>query len=165
LSKARRPQPSFEIDLAQRKDLPAMARLLSQLFSQEREFRPDLRRQRAGLSLILDDPGTGCLLVARSRGRVLGMVSLLWSVSTALGGPVAWLEDLVVDRGWRGRGIGCDLLSHARSLALARGALRISLLTDAGNARAQALYTKAGFTPSPMVPLRWLPGQPGNRCR
>jgi ribosomal protein S18 acetylase RimI-like enzyme len=96
------------------------------------------------------------LLVAREGAEVVGMVSLLWSTSTALGGPVAWLEDLVVAEDRRGQGLGKALLEAAVAHGRARGLLRITLLTDGDNARAQALYASLGFQASPMVPMRLL---------
>ena len=56
------------------------------------------RAQERGLRLILESPGVGTLFVARDGGEVVGMVSLLDTVRTAAGGPVCWLEDMVVRR-------------------------------------------------------------------
>jgi hypothetical protein len=70
-------------------DITALCGLLQVLFSQEAEFRPDHEAQARGLAAIVGDPATGEILVARGGGRVLGMVSLLYTVSTALGARVA----------------------------------------------------------------------------
>jgi len=78
-------------------DLPRMVGLLGSLFTQESDFRPDAKKQMAGLRAILRDPKAGCLWVAVSDREVIGMISLLSAISTAEGGRVAWLEDLVVD--------------------------------------------------------------------
>jgi len=147
---------ALRIEPARADDLDAMAGLLGLLFTQEAEFRPDPALQARGLRAILLDPAVGQLLVAREGGAVVGMVSLLWSVSTALGGPVAWLEDLVVAEDRRGQGLGGALLAAAVALGRERGLLRITLLTDGDNARAQALYAAQGFGASPMTPMRIL---------
>jgi ribosomal protein S18 acetylase RimI-like enzyme len=131
-----------------------MVALLGSLFEQEAEFRPHANRQRRGLRLILADPQGCCLLVAERRGTVVGMVSLLASVSTALGARVAWLEDLVVAPEQRRRGVGRRLLQAAVAEARRRGWRRVSLLTDADNAASQALYQAQGFIASPMRPYR-----------
>jgi GNAT superfamily N-acetyltransferase len=135
-----------------------MAALLGQLFTQEAEFRPDPDAQLRGLRRILDTPAQGQLLVAREGLEVAGMVSLLWNTSTALGGPVAWLEDLVVAPDRRGQGLGHALLAGAIDLGRERGLLRITLLTDGDNLKAQALYASRGFRTSSMVPMRLLLG-------
>ena len=131
-----------------------MVALLGRLFEQEAEFRPDPSRQRRGLLLILAEPERACLLVAERHGEVVGMISLLAIVSTALGARAAWLEDLVVAPAQRRQGVGRRLLQAALAEARRRGWRRISLLTDADNAAAQALYQAHGFTASPMRPYR-----------
>jgi len=74
--------------------------------------------------------------------------------STALGGRVALLEDMVVRPDARGRGAGSLLLRAAVEFARAAGCLRITLLTDADNAAAQRFYARHGFGQSAMIPMR-----------
>ena len=88
------------------------------------------------------------------------MASLLYTVSTAEGGKAAWFEDLVVHPDERKRGIGEALLKHVVAHARAEGVLRITLLTDMQNERAQAMYRRAGFVGSPMKPMRLKIRQP-----
>ncbi|MFH1059011.1 MAG: GNAT family N-acetyltransferase [Pseudomonadota bacterium] len=144
----------MEISLAQPADIPALCDLLSELFSQEAEFIPDRAAQERGLAAILAHPEAGHILVARRDGRALGMVSLQYLTSTALGGRVALLEDMVVTARVRGGGLGARLLSQAVALARNQGCLRVTLLTDGDNAAAQRFYARHGFKPSPMTPLR-----------
>ncbi|HXW97610.1 MAG TPA: GNAT family N-acetyltransferase [Gemmatimonadales bacterium] len=135
-------------------DIPALAELLGVLFEQEAELQPDQERQRAGLALILQNPQAGQIFCARSVEGILGMVSLLFSISTVEGGSAAWLEDMIVRPEARELGIGAALVHHAISHARAIGCRRIMLLTDAGNVRAQQLYRRMGFVQSAMVPMR-----------
>jgi ribosomal protein S18 acetylase RimI-like enzyme len=135
-------------------DIDQLVDLLGLLFAQEAEFGPDARKQRRALGQILADKSLGRVYVAREAGRVVGMCSLLYTVSTAEGGKAAWLEDLVVRPESRGRGIGRMLLEHAIGQARADAVLRITLLSDADNERARALYRKLGFTHSPMRTMR-----------
>jgi len=144
------------IDAALPADIPELAGLLGLLFAQEREFVPNLQCQSDGLAAVLASPGIGAIRVARLGGRPIGMVVVLFSISTALGGPVATLEDLVVHPDHRGNGTGVRLLSAALEVAAQRGCLRVSLLTDADNRRAQALYARVGFVASSMRPMRLL---------
>jgi len=144
----------FIIDFAVPEDVALLADLLGVLFAQEAEFTADAGRQARGLASILAQPALGRVCVVRREGRPVGMVVLLFSVSTALGGPVATLEDLVVHPDFRGAGIGTQLLRAAVDVARAHGCLRITLLTDKDNRRAQALYARQGFTASSMMPMR-----------
>ena len=153
-----KPLKSFYlIRKARPSDLERMAALLGQLFEQEAEFKPQAALQRAGLRRLLKPGAKAALYVAEARGQVLGMVSLLFITSTALGKPVALLEDLVVDRHWRGQGLGSALLDHALAEAGKLGLGRITLLADPGNHLAQALYRSRGFKASAMRVLRWAP--------
>ncbi len=145
---------NVELGLARREDLPQLVALLGMLFSQEAEFVPDDAKQAAALGKILADETVGRLYVAREGARVVAMASLLYSISTAEGGLAASFEDLIVLPEHRGRGIGSALLRFMVEEARRQGVLRISLLTDATNTRAQALYAKAGFRPSGMLSMR-----------
>lgn len=132
-----------------------MASLLALLFAQESEFTPDPAVQARGLALILEQPGAGLLLVARIEGAVVGMVNLLYTVSTALGARVAVLEDVVVAPGHRNQGVGSRLLRAALEEVVAAGCKRVTLATDAHNVGAQRLYQRLGFEVSSMRLLRW----------
>ena len=144
----------LQLGFARLSDIPRLAELLGFLFKQESDFKADPRKQAAGLRLILRDPRRGRIFTARYGGAVIGMVSLLFIISTAEGGPVVWLEDFVLDPAWRGKGIGAKLLDHAIAYARRRGIKRITLLTDRTNVRAARLYLRRGFQSSDMIPLR-----------
>lgn len=143
-----------EFGTASAKDLPQLVALLGELFAQEAEFQPDADKQKRGLEAILADAKVGKVYVAREGKRVVAMASLLFTVSTAEGGRAALFEDLVVHPEERNRGIGESLLKYVVARARAEGVLRITLLTDMQNERAQAMYRRAGFVGSPMKPMR-----------
>jgi GNAT superfamily N-acetyltransferase len=136
------------------KDVPQMVELLGHLFAQEAEFNPDAAKQDAALRMILADPKAGRLYVAKDGNRVVAMASMLFTISTAEGGKAALFEDLVVSQDHRKQGIGAKLLEYVISQARAEGVLRLTLLTDMQNERAQVLYRKLGFVGSPMKPMR-----------
>ncbi len=131
-----------------------MTALLQLLFAQEAEFAPDPGVQDKGLRAILDDPGMGHLLVADDGERILGMVNLLYTYSTALGARVALLEDMVVAEEARGTGLGTRLVEVAVAHCREAGCQRITLLTDGDNERAHAFYRRCGFARSDMVAFR-----------
>jgi GNAT superfamily N-acetyltransferase len=137
-------------------DIPALQHLLCLLFSQEAEFEADPEVQKAGLQQLLHSPELGQILVLRAGGAVVGMVNLLFTVSTALGGRVAVLEDMIMHPEWRGCGAGSKLLLAAIDLCKTHGCRRITLLTDGSNQGAQRFYARHGFSPSPMLPMRLL---------
>nr|WP_142660344.1 GNAT family N-acetyltransferase [Methylacidimicrobium tartarophylax] len=144
----------MNLRMATSEDIPVLVRLLEILFSQEEEFTPNGALQEQGLRAILSDPQIGEIMLAEEDGRPIGMVSLLYSVSTALGARVAILEDMVIDPARRGAGVGSALLARALQLCRERQCARVTLLTDARNAEARGFYEKFGFTQSTMIPLR-----------
>lgn len=144
----------LELGMARRDELPELVALLGLLFSQEAEFTADAAKQSRALETLLGDASKGTIFVARDAGRVVAMASLLYTVSSAEGGPAALFEDLVVHPAHRRRGIGTALLGFIIQEAKRRGVLRLTLLTDGQNERAQALYRKLGFAGSSMKPMR-----------
>jgi GNAT superfamily N-acetyltransferase len=147
---------SKEITLASLADLEDMALLLNELFLQDIEFEPDYEKQKVGLEQIVVNPSVGEILVLKIDGKVIGMVSLLYSVSTALGGKVAILEDMVIGKDFRRRGLGKELLLEAIAFAKRRNCLRLTLLTDFDNESAIGFYQSVGFNTSKMIPLRFV---------
>ena len=145
---------TIEFGTATSKELQQLVDLLGHLFEQEAEFHPDPEKQKRALEAILSTPAIGKLFVAREGKRVVAMASLLYTISTAEGGKAALFEDLVVHPDERNRGIGEALLKHVIEQARAEGLVRITLLTDMQNERAQAMYRRCGFVGSPMKPMR-----------
>ena len=143
-----------EISIACMNDLPELAELLNDLFTQDIEFVPDLKKQKLGLEAIINNPGIGEILVIKGGGKILGMVSLLYSISTALGGKVAILEDMIIHKDYREKGLGKELLSEAINFSKERNCLRMTLLTDFNNDVAIKFYQQFGFKKSEMIPMR-----------
>lgn len=143
-----------QVRIAQTGDIGACARLLGVLFSQEHEFTPDVSKQLAGLDMIIGEPSNGTVLVCEAKGEIVGMLTLLPLVSTALGKKVLLLEDMIVDPAWRGKGIGSLLLEHAEHWARTHEYGRISLLTDGDNESAHRFYDLNGFARSSMIVFR-----------
>lgn len=135
-------------------DIPQLCALLAILFTQEADFLPDAEKQSAALRQIIARPETGCILVLREEGRILGMINLLFTIGTACGGKVALLEDMIVHPSRRGDGLGGKLLQAAIAHARREGCLRITLLTDRSNDSAIRFYRRHGFGMSEMIPLR-----------
>lgn len=145
---------NISIHPAQAEDISAISHLLTILFEQEADFEPDIRCQQQAVAMIIDNPESGHFLVMKQHGAVIGTVNLLYLVSTAMGGKAAILEDMVIHPDWRGMGLGTQLLQRAVEHAREQGCLRLTLLTDSDNKKAQTLYQNCGFHLSKMVPMR-----------
>jgi ribosomal protein S18 acetylase RimI-like enzyme len=142
---------------AREEDLPALVELLALLFAIEADFRADEARQRRGLTTLLADPERRAVLVAEANGAVVGMVTGQLVVSTAEGAPSCWVEDLVVEEAWRGRGLGRALLEAIEVWARRLGATRLQLVADRDNAPALACYRRLGWRLTRLVALQRLP--------
>lgn len=145
----------MEIRNATPEDTEALVGLLAELFALEADFAPDPERQRRGLALMLD----GCLKhkcvkVAVRGGLVVGMVCVQTLVSTAEGGMVGLVEDMVVRPDHRGRGVGRRLLEAAGQWAETRGLLRLQLLADRENRPALDFYVRCGWRTTQLICLR-----------
>ena len=123
------------------------------LFSQEEDFTPNHEKQLRGLRLILEQPSRGRIFVIRNQKQIIGMINLLITISTAEGGFVLLLEDLVIRQEHRGQGYGSQLMKYAIEFARKKNFLRITLLTDEPN-ESRKFYLKHGFTESGMIPMR-----------
>lgn len=145
---------SLKIEPATLDDLPALTELLLDLFAQEADFVPDPKKQLYGLQLILEQPNRGRIFVLRNGERIIGMINLLITISTAEGGFVLLLEDLVIHRDHRGQGYGGKLLEHALEFARQKNFLRITLLTDCEEEQARNFYRNYEFVESDMIPMR-----------
>src|ERR1700757_5301390 len=144
------------IEPATEADLDELSEMLGGLFSQEGDFRPDKEKQLRGLRLIFEQPSRGRVFVLRRDGVLVGMISLLFTISTAEGGFVVLLEDLVVHKQYQSHGYGGMLLNHAIEFARQKNFLRITLLTDRPENLAQEFFRKHGFHESSMIPMRLL---------
>src|ERR1700757_1130960 len=144
------------IEPATEADLDELSEMLGELFAQESDFRPDKDRQIRGLRLIFEQPSRGRVFVLRRDGVIVGMINLLFTISTAEGGFVILLEDLVVHKQFQGHGYGSKLLQHAIEFARQKNFLRITLLTDRPENVAQEFFRRHGFRDSSMIPMRLL---------
>ena len=151
------------IEPATEADLDELSQMLGELFSQEGDFRPDKDKQLRGLRLIFEQPSRGRVFVLRRNGAIVGMINLLFTISTAEGGFVILLEDLVIHKAFQGKGYGSKLLQHAIDFAKQKNFLRITLLTDRPENVAQEFFRHHGFVESSMIPMRlWVTPQQNN---
>lgn len=136
------------------KDIDDLSALLHELFSQEVEFVPDAKRQKKGLKKIIEDKKVGYIFVALHDDKIVGMINLLFSISTALGGKVGIIEDVIVSATHRQKGIGTKLLAYVLDFAKEKKLKRLILFTDVDNFKAHDFYERQGFHLSSMVQFK-----------
>ena len=142
------------VELATIEDLAELVQLVEELMFQQEDFDSDRTAHERGVALILEQPNRGRIFVLRNDDRIFGMVNLLFTISTAVGGLVILLEDFVIHPNHRGQGYGSMLLDYVDNFARKKNFKRITLLTDKMGAESQNFFKKEGFDYSHMVPMR-----------
>ncbi|MDQ7003759.1 MAG: GNAT family N-acetyltransferase [Ghiorsea sp.] len=126
---------------ANTEDLSKLTVLVSELFNIEPDFNPNIRKQRQGLAYLMECEQATVLLMESSH-EIIAMCTLQPLISTAEGGTVGMVEDLIVAEKWRGKGLGTVLLNAVQAVALTQGMSRLQLLAGRGNAQAQLFFDK-----------------------
>ena len=130
----------LEVEQVDDELVAAFARLIPQLTANN---PPPTRAELA--ALLASDSAT--LLIARAPDEgapIVGALSLtIYRVPT---GVRAIIEDVVVDEGARGQGIGEALVRHGLEVAREAGASGVALTSNSQRAAANRLYLRMGFT-------------------
>jgi len=83
------------------------------------------------------------VVIARLDGAIVGTLTLVtFRIPT---GVRAWIEDVVVDDGARGHGVGAQLNEFALELARQKGAKTVDLTSRPSREAANRLYQRLGF--------------------
>ncbi|WP_113699588.1 GNAT family N-acetyltransferase [Nonomuraea lactucae] len=118
-----------------------------QVFALAREFgltfRPEREAFDAALPLLLQDEGA-LLVAAVIDGRVRGYLLGFTHLTLFANGPVAWVEEAMVQSGSRRQGIGRALLEEFERWARTRGAGYVAMATR----RAPEFYHALGYEES-----------------
>ena len=144
------------IETATIDDLDELTTLVVELLDMQGDFTPIHQNQEHGLRLILESPNRGRIFALRNDTHIIGMVNLLFTISTAEGGMVIILEDFIIHPDHRGQGYGEALLEHVHSFAKDKNFKRITLLTDKFSPESQRFFAAHGYSSSEMVPMRKL---------
>jgi ribosomal protein S18 acetylase RimI-like enzyme len=84
------------------------------------------------------------MVVAQDGRRIVGIVTLY--VEQKVGKRTAYIEDVVVDGAYRGRGLGKQLMNALIAAARAQKVSSLHLTSNPKREAANLLYKKLGFT-------------------
>jgi GNAT superfamily N-acetyltransferase len=132
---------------AQAAEAAEVTRLLVEFRDWLGDREPPAQEMARSVELLLGDPATEFLL-GSTRGAPEGVCQLRFRHSVWTSTEDCWLEDLYVEEGARGAGLGRALVQAACERARERGALRIELDTNERNHAAIGLYESCGFSAS-----------------
>ncbi len=143
---------------AEKRDIPGLMRLLTQVAQVHHDGRPDLFKSPAtkfsaeDLERMLDE-GVWMIFVLTDDGdeRVLGhcFCEIVRHSGNRALTDIATLHihDLVVDEAVRGQGLGARLYAHAQDCARARGCHNLTLNVWTCNPSAVRFYERMGLKP------------------
>jgi ribosomal protein S18 acetylase RimI-like enzyme len=140
---------------AEKKDIPAVLRLLSQVLEIHAAARPDIfisgttKYTESELATLFADGGTPVYVAADEADSVLGYVFCIVKEPTASNNLVPfrtlYIDDLCVDESVRGQHIGEELFRYAVSEAKRLGCYDVTLNVWEGNDNAKRFYEKMGL--------------------
>jgi GNAT superfamily N-acetyltransferase len=142
-----------EIRHARAGDIDGVAALAAEL-ALSFEFSPE--QFRLGYPALLAADGA-CLLLAVDASECAGYLLGFRHLTFYANGPVAWVEEVVVRGGDRGRGIGRALMSAFEGWAAAERCALVALATR----RAAPFYRALGYEESAVYFRKLLAGQEG----
>ncbi|MBL1320629.1 MAG: GNAT family N-acetyltransferase [Methylophaga sp.] len=134
-------------------DINFLIALLKELFEIEEDFIFDEEKQRRGVELLLASDND-YIIVAEHDSEVIAMCTVLTIISTAEGGHVGLIEDMVVQKAYACKGIGRQLLSAVELRAKEQGLTRLQLLADRNNQHALTFYNKMDWQKTQLIGLR-----------
>jgi GNAT superfamily N-acetyltransferase len=133
--------------VAQPEEAEAIAGLLVEFRDHNGADWPSANAFLASVERLLEDRDAEFLLATPDDDSPpAGVLQLRFRFSVWKAAPDAWLEDLFVREESRRAGVGDALVSLALERARERGAKRIELDCNEGNAAALALYERHGFS-------------------
>lgn len=87
----------------------------------------DWQKGTGSFRRILRDPALGSIFVADEEGAVLGVITLSYPTAIRCAGIYACIEEFIVDRRGRGKGLGGQLIQAALEEARSRGCYEIQV--------------------------------------
>jgi len=95
------------------------------------------------IEAIISDENSHLIVALNDKGFVLGMATV--GIYNSPTGKKGWIEDVVVDEGSRGQGIGENLINFAVEFAKNQQADVVMLTSKPERITANKLYKKLGF--------------------
>lgn len=142
---------------AQKKDIPKVTDLLSQVLEVHAAVRPDVfvsgttKYSPAELEAMFQNEKTPVFVAVDDSDAVLGYAFCQWREQPSSVNLVpfrfVYIDDLCVDETARGQHIGQSLVAFVKAEAAKRGCYAVTLNVWAGNDSALRFYEAMGFHP------------------
>lgn len=133
-------------------DYPEVEAIMQQVQDMHITWRPDIYKHSdivLPLEVFEDAVRKETFIVAEHNGQVIGLLFFMIrhiESSNQVTRNVLFINSMAVKKGFRGKGIGCQLFEFAKEIKRQRNLDGIELQVNARNIDAKAMYEKCGFT-------------------
>jgi GNAT superfamily N-acetyltransferase len=125
-------------------NLPELLELMQEYYAYD-ELEFSKTTALAALRDLLAEPVLGRIWLICRDNLIIGYVALTFGYSLEFGGRDAFVDELFIQEGHRGRGIGTEALELVKSAAKAIGIGALHLEVERGNKKALRFYRSSGF--------------------
>lgn len=137
---------SINILAASDSDIDAIVPLVQQYWRFEAIEGFQAARIQELLRRVIQDPSLGRAWLATADGKPAGYLLAVYVFSLEYQGLTAEIDELFVDPGYRGLGLGGRLLETAEHSFRLRGCTKVFLQVGRDNEAARAFYHSRGFS-------------------
>jgi len=136
---------NISIEPATETDLPSIKPLLLELMdSMDNTEGFNIEQAFENCRSLIKDPASHILL-AKDKDAVIGFINFTTRKTILHPGPSGLIDELVVSRSHRGRGIGKNLLLAAIEECRELGCCKVEVSTEKSNTHAREFYRRCGF--------------------
>jgi GNAT superfamily N-acetyltransferase len=132
-------------------DVAAVAAAVGELLEELGGRQPATDELEGEVRALLEEPQSATLLLAEAGEEIVGVLVANWLRAIHVPGRYALIQDLWVERDWRSRAIGAELVLALIALARERGVSRLEVglprESFAAIAATTAFYSRNGFEP------------------
>ena len=133
------------LEIAEEGHLAVLLPLVRGYHAFEQVLMSDDDRIAALAPLLQRESHFGRIWLVRWRGEAVGYVALCFGYSIEFGGRDAFVDELFIVEGARGKGLGGKVLASMKREAAGLGIVALHLEVGRNNQRARQFYEKHGF--------------------
>ncbi len=130
--------------LAAARDIEALLGMMQRFYAIDGYPFAREKKERA-IRQLLHEPQFGEIWLMEAQGQPVGYLVITTGFSLEYNGKDGWVDELFLEEGCRGRGVGKSLLQHAIARAGALGINFLHLQVERHNRVGRELYEKLGF--------------------
>jgi GNAT superfamily N-acetyltransferase len=125
-------------------DVPQLVSMMAEFYA-DSSYKLNPRRATEAFTTLLADERLGHVWFIQSDSKDVGYVVVTFCYTMTYGGLSAVVDDLFVQRPFRGMGLGKAALAEVRHFCASNGFRSIHVETGRDNAPALAVYRRTGF--------------------